>query len=143
MKRRSAPIDDLHQEVLWLLDRLGRRRWARRLRVFVNRLYRAHGDFHRERRHRPDGRSPMGSALAGGRQTLTQGAKANRRIKPAGRGPRACFRSKNLAAPCTKCGQYDSSTHVPIDEVAFYCQACCPRCSPQPQNTKPTEETQR
>jgi hypothetical protein len=41
MKRRSAPLDDLHQELLLWLDDLDRP-WARCLRGAINGLYRMH-----------------------------------------------------------------------------------------------------
>lgn len=42
MKRRGAPIDDLHNELNFLLDQLNRHRWARRLRATMNGLYAAY-----------------------------------------------------------------------------------------------------
>ena len=42
MKRRSAPLDDLHQEVLLILDEAGDVWWARALRHVVNAAYRVH-----------------------------------------------------------------------------------------------------
>jgi hypothetical protein len=59
--------------------------------------------------------------------------------EPASRGPRACWRSRNINAPCKNCGRYDAPSHAPTDEVGFYCGACCLKCSPQPT----VEEVQR
>lgn len=42
MKRRSAPVDDLHQELLSWLDDTDGRPGTRTLRIAVNAVYRAH-----------------------------------------------------------------------------------------------------
>jgi hypothetical protein len=42
MKLRSGGIDDLHNELLFLLDQAAEKWWARPLRALVNSTYRRH-----------------------------------------------------------------------------------------------------
>lgn len=46
------------------------------------------------------------------------------------RGPRACWRTSNVAAPCKICGAYSATTHSPLHLAGFFCPTCCPACQP-------------
>lgn len=46
------------------------------------------------------------------------------------RGPRSCWRTRNLSAPCTVCGCYSDPVHVPLDRSGFFCAVHCPNCQP-------------
>ena len=53
-----------------------------------------------------------------------------RNSEPARRGPRACWRTRNVAAPCAVCGEYGSPVHMPLNQAGFFCGAtCCPVCA--------------
>ena len=44
-------------------------------------------------------------------------------------GPAACWRSKNVSAPCDKCGVKAETCHMPTHERGFYCAHHCPACA--------------
>ena len=48
---------------------------------------------------------------------------------PTARGPRSCFRSAHVAAPCSVCGAYSSPVHMPINGRKLFCPAHCPECN--------------
>jgi hypothetical protein len=50
-------------------------------------------------------------------------------IEPPTAGPSACWRSKNVSAPCDKCGAKSEVCHMPTHERGFYCAAHCPVCA--------------
>ncbi len=47
------------------------------------------------------------------------------------RGPKGCWRSVNVAAPCDVCGRYSTVTHTPMDRMHLhYCAQHCQACNP-------------
>ena len=45
------------------------------------------------------------------------------------RGPKSCWRSPNVSAPCRVCGRYSPVTHTdPCDLARSYCRIHCPSC---------------
>jgi hypothetical protein len=49
---------------------------------------------------------------------------------PAVPGPRACWRTLNVIAPCDVCGAHPVVVHVPLHERGFRCPEHCPHCRP-------------
>jgi hypothetical protein len=46
------------------------------------------------------------------------------------RGPRDCWRTKNVWAPCDVCGAHPEVVHVPMHGRGFRCAAHCENCNP-------------
>jgi hypothetical protein len=51
------------------------------------------------------------------------------------RGPRRCFRSEHVSAPCATCNTYATPVHIPLQMAVFYCGPHCPICAAPPKKS--------
>jgi hypothetical protein len=43
---------------------------------------------------------------------------------------KSCIQSSSVHGACDKCGQRPAILHMPAKKRGWYCEACCPACSP-------------
>ena len=41
-----------------------------------------------------------------------------------------CYQSELIRRRCSKCGNTAERIHIPVRQVGYYCEKCCPACEP-------------
>jgi len=78
-----------------------------------------------------DGPRRSGTARERGTPMARSKTKPTRQARPETTpGPQDCLRSTHVSANCGKCGARADVTHMPIRARGFFCETCCPCCTP-------------